>query len=54
MKLITDNKTLLEWVYFWEKNAPHRTYLTQPMGGWGCQHFADKWYEEIKPIVWQA
>ncbi len=28
-----DYKNLLEWAYHWEKNAPDRRYLTQPMGG---------------------
>ncbi len=28
-----DCKNLLECAYYWEKNAPDRMYLTQPMGG---------------------
>jgi len=26
-------RTILEWVYHWEKTAPDRIWLTQPMGG---------------------
>jgi long-chain acyl-CoA synthetase len=32
MEPVTDSKNLMECVYFWEKNTPDRTYLTQPMG----------------------
>jgi long-subunit acyl-CoA synthetase (AMP-forming) len=32
MEPMTDSKNLMECVYFWEKNTPDRTYLTQPMG----------------------
>jgi hypothetical protein len=33
MGTLSDNKTLLDCAYHWEKKTPDRMYFTQPMGG---------------------
>jgi long-chain acyl-CoA synthetase len=47
MKSLTDSKTLLESTYYWEKNAPNRVYLTQPMGGGDANIRTWTWKEAI-------
>jgi len=47
MGSINDCKTLLECVYYWEKNDSDRVYFTQPMGGGDANIKTWTWKEAV-------